>query len=446
MANFNSMCKLNQELMWATIVATTVSLGNNAFAQSVPNFPAASFVENTTESIALGQLLFYDPLISGNKTTACSTCHHPKFGTSDGVSLALGEGGIGLGPDRKPDPDNLPEQRIGRNAPALFNLGAAQFTSLFHDGRLEADASRASGIRTPLEDEMMMGFDSVLSAQAMFPVLSGDEMSGHYSENDVSKAVRLGFLSHSGGAWDIIAKRVSDIPEYRVLFDGVIGDKDIRFPDIANAIGAFIAFEWRADNSPFDQFINGATLPESAALGMGLFYGKANCASCHSGRFQTDHNFHAIAMPQIGPGKAARFENHNRDVGRMRVTGDISDAYKFRTPSLRNITLTAPYGHDGAYATLESVVRHHLNPVASLNSYDETQAILPELKGSRDFNILNNPIEVQAIADANELLPITLSDNEITQIIAFLNALTDANKAKGRLGIPATVPSGLPVE
>ena len=66
----------------------------------------------------LGQLLFYDPILSGNRNISCATCHHPRFATSDGVSLSLGEGGIGLGPARRGDPENLPEERIPRNATA----------------------------------------------------------------------------------------------------------------------------------------------------------------------------------------------------------------------------------------------------------------------------------------------------------------------------------------
>ena len=102
------------------------------------------------DEVRLGRDLFYDRILSGNRNIACSTCHHPKFATSDGLSLGLGEGGRGLGPDRSADPDNLPEQRIPRNSPALFNLGSEEFPVLFHDGRIETDQSRKSGLRTPL--------------------------------------------------------------------------------------------------------------------------------------------------------------------------------------------------------------------------------------------------------------------------------------------------------
>jgi cytochrome c peroxidase len=279
----------------------------------------------------------------------------------------------------------------------------------------------------------------------MFPVLSGDEMAGHYSENDVAQAVRQGFLTGENGAWAILSKRVADIPEYRAAFDSVIGAQTpLHFSDISNAIAAFIGFEWRADNSPFDQYLRDRTpLSDDAANGMALFYGKANCAGCHSGQFQTDHQFHAIAMPQIGPGKAARFESHHRDEGRARVTADLADLYRFRTPSLRNVTATAPYGHSGAFATLEGVVRHHLNPIKSLRSYDSSQAILPALEGSPDFTVMADAAEVDRIAGANALEPVSLSDSEIKELMAFLDALTDP---VARLGVPLIVPSDLPVD
>jgi len=418
-------------------------------AELPPPITDADYMETTPEAVALGQLLFFDPILSGSKEVACSTCHHPKFGTSDGLSLGLGDGASGLGPDRVALDENYPEKRIPRNAPAMFNLGAKEFTTMFHAGRLEADPTKPGGIRTPLGQEMVEGFSGVLSAQAMFPVLSADEMAGHYSENEISQAVRLGMLTGEGGAWDLISKRVEAIPEYRERFDAVIGDAPIDFTDISDVIAEFIAFEWRADESPFDAHLRGIEPLSGPALdGMELFYGKAGCATCHSGKFLTDHEFHAIAMPQIGPGAVARFETHNRDIGRLRVTGNAEDIYRFRTPSLRNVALTAPYGHAGAYATLEAVVRHHLDPVKALFSYDISQAILPELEGAGDWDtaILADAREIAAIAEANELAPMALTNDEVAAILAFLESLTDPGSRDGRLGIPERVPSGLPVE
>lgn len=431
------MCRLGLYLAGGLAFATPLSAGPLPEANAV--FPPQNMDEAT-----LGQLLFYDPILSGSREVACATCHHPRFGTSDGVSLGLGDGATGLGPTRVPDGENMPEHRVARNSPALFNLGAAEFTRLFHDGRLEADPTRAGGIRTPMGAEMEAGFDSPLAAQAMFPVLSADEMAGHYGESDISKLVSQGLITGEGGAWGVIAARVAALPEYRARFDAVNGpDTPIHFTDIANAIATFIAFEWQADNSLFDQYLRGDTaLPIAAMRGVELFYGDAGCSTCHSGQFQSDQSFHAIAMPQFGPGKAANFEGHHRDEGRMRVTGNQADAYRFRTPSLRNITLTEPYGHSGAFATLEGVIRHHLDPISSLMNYNIAQAILPDFNTEEDTWVLARPAEIAAIAAANELKPSALSDAEIADILAFLGALEDPVI---RLGIPETVPSGLEV-
>lgn len=130
----------------------------------------------------------------------------------------------------------------------------------------------------------------------------------------------------------------------------------------------------------------------------------------------------------------------------MRVTGNPADAYAFRTPSLRNVAHTGPYGHSGAYGTLEQVIRHHLDPVGSLKAYLETYAVLPDDIAGGDFDLMKDASEVAKIAQANTLEPMTLTDTEIDEIIAFLHALTDEQSLKGALGIPPSVPSGLPID
>ncbi|WP_136441489.1 cytochrome-c peroxidase [Pacificoceanicola onchidii] len=436
-----------------TVILVGIGMLCAGLAQAQTALPTAVTDEDYTPTnqaeARLGQQLFYDPILSGNRNISCATCHHPKFATADGLSLGLGEGAVGLGPDRKPTQDNMPEQRIPRNATALFNLGAHEFTTLFHDGRVKADPTRKGGMRTPMDEDMVLGFSGVLSAQTMFPVLSPDEMAGHYSENDVSKAVRSGLITGDGGAWDIISKRVAGIPEYRAQFEAlyphVAGGSPIAFTDISNAIAVFIAFEWRSDDSPFDAYLRGtADLPDAAAAGMELFYGEAGCATCHSGPFQTDHVFHAMGAPQLGPGKAARFERHARDDGRMRVTGREEDRYAFRTPSLRNVTKTGPWGHAGGHDDLRSFVGDHARGGA-LEDY-QFAAVLPELPGIKpDWTVMQDEDQRRAIAEAARPGR-ALSDAQIDALMAFLAALDDPVALSGRLGIPETVPSGLPVE
>lgn len=437
----------------ATTVAGLLAASANKQGSALPPpVTDADFLPATQSEAELGRLLFWDSALSGNRNISCGTCHHPKFGTSDGLSLGVGEGGIGLGPDRKADPQNYPEQRIPRNSPALWNTGANQYTVFFADGRLESDPAREGGIRSPLEDDMVSGFKSLLSAQAMFPVLSPDEMAGHYSENDIAKLVRSGRLTGPDGAWAAIAKRVSAIPEYQARFEAVypeIADgRAIAFTDISNAIAAFVTVEFRSDTSPFDLYLRGAdTLTADAKAGMDLFYGKAGCASCHSGPFQTDMQFHAMGDPQLGPGKGERFESHQRDTGRMRISNDPADLYAFRTPSLRNVTLTAPYGHAGAHRDLTNYVRSHLDPAQALLSYKPDAVLVAMEIAANDWAELEDREAVNAIAASVKQPPVLLDDSEISQLIAFLSALEDPVAAKGgRMGIPDAVPSGLAVD
>lgn len=435
----------------ALALVLAIAAGPLAAADLPPPVTDDMYLPVDRAEAELGQLLFYDAILSGNRNISCASCHHPRFGTGDGVALSLGEGGIGLGPDRRADPANLPEQRIPRNATALFNLGAREFTVLFHDGRIEVDTTRAGGLRTPLEDDMTLGFSGILSAQTMFPVLSPDEMAGHYGENEISRAVRQGLITGEGGAWNLIADRVAAIPAYRQRFQAVYPEvaagRDIAFTDISNAIAAFMELEWRSDTSPFDAHLRGQSVqPEPALTGMGLFYGAAGCAACHSGPFLTDHGFHAMGVPQIGPGKGARFETHARDEGRFRVTGRAEDAFAFRTPSLRNVMETGPWGHSGAYSDLRAFLQGHVQPAEAIARYDRAGAVLPDLPGAEDWRVLDDPAEVAAIRAAAEPGAGALGDAEISALIAFLASLSDPQGLEGRLGIPDAVPSGLAVE
>lgn len=395
------------------------------------------------DKVALGRLLFWDPILSGNRNISCGTCHQPKFGTGDGMALGLGEGGVGLGPDRVANPENPPEDRIPRNAPGLWNLGAHEFTVLFHDGRIE---ETETGLRTPMGPEMVEGFDTLLSAQTMFPVLSPDEMAGQFSENEISRAVRQGFITGPDGAWEKLSTRVRAIPEYVTMWEAAFpGDDRLDFTDISDAIAQFIEHEWRSDNAPFDAWLRGTgDLPSRALEGVELFYGALDCASCHSGPFQTDHDFHVTGQPQFGPGKAASFESHARDDGRFRVTGIEEDRFAFRTPSLRNVTDTGPWGHTGAYDNLRDFLRAHAAPRAALRDFDRDVA-LPPLP-VEDWVVMDSPEEVTAIAARITGPDRALTEGEVSALMAFLETLRDPAALRGQLGTPETVPSGLPVD
>jgi cytochrome c peroxidase len=129
------------------------------------------------------------------------------------------------------------------------------------------------------------------------------------------------------------------------------------------------------------------------------------------------------------------------------VTHNPTDRYRFRTPSLRNVAQTGPWGHDGAFATLEAIVRHHLDPRSSLTSYDATQIVMPP---RRDLDALDlvaheDRAVVAAIAAAIEIAPPTppLSEREVRDMLDFLHALTDPAATDLRKWVPKRVPSGL---
>ena len=407
-----------------------------------------SFAPQPADKVELGRLLFFDKILSGNRNISCATCHHSLTGTGDGLALPIGEGGRGLGPTRDTGSgaDAVPE-RVPRNAPAVFNLGAREFEVLFHDGRVAFDSNHPSGFATPAGDDLPQGLDSLLAAQAMFPVTSGTEMAGQGTENEISEAA-----DNLPELWHRLALRLRAIPEYVDLFvaafPDVGGADDITYVHAANAIGAFEAVFWRADNSPYDEFLRGRTdaMSPRQIRGMDLFYGKANCASCHSGPFQTDNDFHAICIPQIGPGKGDGPSGHD-DFGREQVTGDPADRYKFRTPTLRNVALTAPYGHDGAYDTLEAVVRHHLSPLFGFIGYDPSQLTMPSRPDldALDLVVLNDPDARVAMVQRLDIDPVDLTDDEVADLLAFLHALTDPRSLDLRADVPQRLPSGLPV-
>ncbi|WP_420567218.1 cytochrome-c peroxidase [Thalassovita sp.] len=427
--------------VWVTLCGLSLSAAI-AQAADLPNAVTHStFPDTDMTLVLLGRDLFYDPVLSGNRNISCASCHHPSLGTADGVSLSLGEGGTGLGPDRTAVTGQEPPARIPRNAPALWNLGAYEYATMFHDGRVELDDTAPFGLRMPADRPLERGLPSPLAAQAMLPPLSPEEMAGQRGENAVADAVARGDAS---AAWALLANRVDELPGYRDRFTQAIGQSPVHFTDIATALAEFITFEFQSINAPFDAYLNGDNnaLSVQQLRGMDLFYGKADCATCHAGTFQTDHDFHAIAMPQLGPGKKP---GGYADLGRQAITNDPEDRYRFRTPSLRNITETAPYGHSGAFSELRSVVQHHAAPVRSLMQYDRSQAILHDLPVN-EWQAMDDTDELIEIAAATELPDIPLTEAEIDDIVAFLGTLTDPASLNGRLGIPDSVPSGLPVD
>ncbi len=389
--------------------------------------------------VALGKSLFFDKLLSGNRNISCSTCHTPTAFTGDGLPLAKGQGGEGLGLSRSAlvGDDGSPVL-IPRNSPEIFNRG--NFTTMFWDARV---ADNGDGTFTsPAGDRLPEGLDGALAVQAMFPVTSGDEMRGTAGDNELANIAVDDLVS----VWAGLMARLLANDEYVSLFAAAYPDvlaDDLNFGHAANAIAAFEIEHWTLDDSPFDNYLNGDTsaMSDSAKRGAILFYGSANCSSCHSGSLLTDELFHNRVVPQLGPGKG-NDDDGLGDYGRANVTSDDGDRYKFRTPPLRNVAATGPWMHDGAFTTLEAAVRHELDPQTSATNYDASQ--LPD-----EFAAVyrgNKTADIIAAADPVDTAAIDLSDSQVADIVSFLQALTSPSIATLSINdIPQSVPSGLPL-
>ncbi|MXU64184.1 cytochrome-c peroxidase [Oceanomicrobium pacificus] len=433
----------------AAAISTWIATGLGA-QERVP-VTEADFLPFNEKAAAIGQLLFYDPILSGNRNISCGTCHHHDLGTGDGLSLGIGEGGFGLGPERRAGTGaSRIRKRVPRNAPALWNLGAWEVEILFHDGRVSISDDFGNGFNTPAGGDLPDDLDTILAAQALFPLNAQFEMAGNPGENDIAGAAH----DEIERVWDIVSKRVRTIPAYADMFieafDDVDGPLDITISHIGTALGDFENSEWRSYDSPYDAWLAGddAALGDAADRGRQLFFGEAGCADCHSGPFLSDQQFHALGLPAFGPGRTRVFDPTARDVGRMAETDRLEDAYRFRTPQLRNVALTAPYGHNGAYATLEGIVRHHLDPKTMLAAWMPADARLPRADwlADTDFVVMDDARERDRHAAALDIVPRPMDDTDVAALVAFLESLTGTYSITGRLGRPDSVPSGLPVD
>lgn len=423
--------------------------------------------------IKLGQALFFDPVLGGNRDVSCSTCHHPQTGTSDARSRAVGTQayvtkgrrlpqGLSLVdiPGRDPVLTGFNLNRVGhpftpRNSPDCFNRGDSEWHTLFWDGRAHLTEkgefainnmrlTKSPGLYQVVMPEMI---ENILAAQAMMPVLSNDEMRGTKGQTDATGAhneIGEVLKMNEEEIWAKLMKRLLSFQEYQELFQAAYPDvaqEELHFAHAANAMAAFQIDAFTFHDSPWDRFLAGEddALDASALAGAKLFYGTAQCAECHSGRIMTDQKMHNMAVVPIGPGP---HPEEDTDFGvAHRSNAGLDEKYAFRTPPLRNVELTGPYMHNGAYLTLEAAVRHQLDPIHHLETYDSGQ-LEPEFRGG----VHNDP---KTIADVKRTFqrkveyPIEATDEEVDQLVAFLLSLTSPSARDLSSTIPDSVPSGL---
>lgn len=388
------------------------------------------------ELVHLGQALAFDKILSGNHDVSCTTCHLPTFSTSDGRSLSIGAGGSGFGPGRShPDGTLIP-----RNSPPMFNLGALRH--MFWDGRVEVDEE--GHFHTPaaaqLKPEMTSVFEfGALSAQPMFPVTSRFEMRGQ-SGNELTEIPddSLDLI------WAGLMKRLGEIPQYRTMFEAAypgVSFDDMNFAYASNAIAGFIVDQLTFTDTPWDRFMAGQddALSPQQLEGAETFL-TLKCSTCHNGSTFSDDKFHNVAVPQLGPGEGNGASLLD-DFGRMNVTGNPADQYLFRTTPLRNVELTAPYGHDGAFMTLKAFVEHYSESDKKLLDFDPS-----ELDASLQSTLITG--NMQAILATRDTLlnGVVLTPEIVDKLVAYMGALTDDAARDLSRVVPASVPSGLPVD
>jgi len=410
----------------AEVRALTAGRGIGPLARPAPVRPAL---------VELGRALAFDKILSGNKDISCMTCHLPGFATGDGRSLSIGQGATGLGAARvHPQGAFIP-----RNAPPAFNLFANK--ALFWDGRVEIDA--AGKLRTPanerLTPHMGQAFEfGALSALPLFPVLSREEMraaNGNELADIKDKQPQQ--------VWNALMARLGTIPEYRRMFEAAYpGTRfaQMNFGYASNAIAGFLVDQFAFNNSPWDQFLAGHddALTEVELRGAKDFM-SARCSICHNGTTFSDSKFHNVAVAQIGPGKGDGLDGKD-DFGRIRETDVAADRYAFRTPALRNVELTGPYGHDGAFTDLRAFVDHYSESDVKLHAFTSA-GLEPLLQPT----LLPTADAILATRDTL-LRGVVFPAQTIDEVTAFMLALTDPAARDLSHVVPARVPSGLSVD
>lgn len=340
--------------------AKPADLGSVAALPLTYNTPAANPV--TKEKIELGRLLFFDPILSGNKDVSCASCHHPEFGYAESLELPIGVNGKGFGSERHfRQPNDIPFSK--RNAPSLLNTA---FNGIDVNGSYKPEEA-------PMFWDVRV---RSLEAQALQPIRQLEEMRGrHIAEEDILQ---------------VVVKRLKAIPEYDRLFKSAFNEEDA--VNVANLGRALASFQRSllANNSRFDEFMRGnaTALTQSEKEGMQLFM-ESGCARCHNGPMLSDFKPHVLGVAD------------NEKLGI--VDSGVDNSFAFRTPTLRNLRFSAPYMHSGKLKTLEQV----------LTFYEDLHG-----KPLPNTNVRKEQLDTLAIQTR-------VAFKHIPRIVEFLNTLND---------------------
>ena len=348
---------------------------------------------------AVGQQLFESRLLSFNKDTACASCHLDQFGSADGLPIAIGTDGEGIGTERIVNGGDI----VPRNTMPFWGRGGVDFDVFFWDGKIDGSSGNIIsqfGNELPSEDPLVV-------AVHLPPAEIGEMVIDYVATKELqTEEVATATLLYA-----MLAERIQDDeqlgPALAMARD--VPQGEISFLDIAEAIAAFIRVNFKLKPTKFHEFVfEDGELTALEIQGGLLFYGRGGCAGCHNGPYFSDMSFHTIAFPQLGFGR----NGFGVDYGRFNVTMNEPDKYGFRTPPLYNVTKTAPYSHSGSIALLSDAIRIHFDPLKYVNPQKMTA---------------NERIEYYERLRKWSLTPINgvvMSDEDITAIEAFLATLT----------------------
>jgi cytochrome c peroxidase len=369
------------------------------------------------EKSELGNKLFHDELLSLNSTTSCSSCHLTKFSSADGLPNAIGTGGEGDGLKRVMQGGNI----VPRNTLPLWGRGSKNFDTFFWDGKVTTVdgkvisqlglldrnyATREGKYNINVKDNALLTAVHLPFVEIRELVQDDEEIQNYLKKEEI------------GAAFDIfeeLAERIKTKPEYADTFSKAyqIDIEEISFHHIADSITHFIKDEFAIKDTKFSNFIfNEKKLTTSEIKGGLIFYGKGNCAACHSGPLFSDLNFHSIPFPQIGFGK----NGFGVDYGKFNITFNPDDLYKFRTPPLYNVENTFPYSHSGSVYDLKESIIYHFDPLRKYN---------PEEYSEIDRNEYYK--KLTASGNEMELIPY-LDDKELDNLVDFLKTLSFPGK------------------
>ncbi|WP_420006525.1 cytochrome-c peroxidase [Arenibacterium sp. LLYu02] len=352
----------------------------------------------------LGERLFFDPLLSGQGDRTCATCHILVSATADGADL---ETRLDVSLNWLPD---VP----ARNVPDLWNRDHNDVSTMLWDGRLQAMASAEQGGLVLPEDLSTAGFENLMALQSVRPIIVPTEMLGEpgignalapetgRAPNPKEVLARLALRLFEGDV------KGTDPETYQSLLreSYAVGAADEVHPShLGNALAHYIEIAFQSRDTPWDDYLGGdlSAISTDQKRGALIFYGIGRCAVCHAGDVFSDFNFHSVGVPD---------SREEKDLGRFYATGLADDQFLFRTPLLRNVTLTAPYFHNGQADTLEIAIKQHLDPYRFARAYAE---------GGEH---LMAPTEIDAISPILETGSF-ITEEQIGLLIAFLEALED---------------------